>query len=147
MDAGLDALGAQGDHGALAGGGGGRHGNHQMVRGLPSPPGQAREKIQPHSSIEENSAVDQAMILGGQRAPALIVAGEFFKLLAAQRGADFVEPAIEPVPGHIVAEGVAAVAVPGQGGHAVRTQRAQLFGQVIAIRGDHPPFTRSQILI
>ncbi len=39
------------------------------------------------------------------------------------------------------------VAVPGQGGHPMRAQQADLVGQLGVVRRDHAPFGRGDILV
>ncbi len=62
-------------------------------------------------------------------AAALVVGGEFFELLDAQCGADFVDAVVVSQLDDVVGVGVAGVTVVGEGGHAVGAQEFEFGGE------------------
>jgi hypothetical protein len=65
----------------------------------------------------------------------------------AEGGADLVDAVVVAQGDDVVGVGVAVVAVPGQGGHAVRAQQAQAFGQVVVGGEQHAAFAGGEVLV
>ena len=83
----------------------------------------------------------------GELAAAVVVGFQAGQLHQAQGGPDFVQAVIVSRSDHIIAEAVAPVAVPGEGGHAVGAGSPDPFGQGVVAGDHHAAFAGGHIFI
>src|SRR3990172_816310 len=91
--------------------------------------------------------VEQVVIQRRPLAPGDIVALEVLKLYPPPRPADLIDAVVVAQVHYIVAPGMPLIPVPGETGHAVRTENAKFTGQLIIIRDQHAAFAGGHVLV
>jgi hypothetical protein len=85
--------------------------------------------------------IQQFAVAVHQPAPVGDLVAQRGQARAQQRRARLVHAVVEAQRGHVVARGVAAVAVPGAGCHRVGAALADVLGHVVVVGGHEPALT------